>query len=124
MFNYYSRLAHEAVLIRCILPIELYSSVAVPRMCVCACVRVFVCDCLCSFLPPRASRPRNIGRFWYSRLKGDRNVILSKVLSSERPAPGWRNGKASQAERLPPWPHNRPCVDFRRSMIDVSTFED
>ena len=44
-------------------------TVVVSCVCVCVCVCVFVCVCVyvCvsvrSFLPPRASRPRNIGTY-------------------------------------------------------------
>ena len=37
-------------------------------VCVCVCVRVCVCVCVsvCSFLPPRASRPQNIGTYVFT----------------------------------------------------------
>ena len=36
------------------------------RMCVRACVRVYVCVSFRSFLPPRASRPGNIGKYVFT----------------------------------------------------------
>ena len=52
--------------VRCIIPIEpqrfIIVTVAVPRVCVCVCVCLFVY----SFLPPRASTPRNIGAYVFT----------------------------------------------------------
>ena len=60
--------------VRCIIPIELQRfiivTVAVPRVCVCVCVCVSLCVCVCvclySFLPPRASTPRNTGAYVFT----------------------------------------------------------
>ena len=79
-FNYYSGLAHVLHVERfCIRTYTLYvvlyllscsallSSLWLSRVCVCVCVCVSLCVCVClfvySFLPPRASTPRNTGAY-------------------------------------------------------------
>ena len=41
-------------------------TVVVPCVCVCVCMCMYVCVSVRSFLPPRASRPRNIGTYVFT----------------------------------------------------------
>ena len=46
-------------------------------VCVCACMRAYVCVCR-SFLPPRASRPRNIGSYVRVHRDMEKTFIILK----------------------------------------------
>ena len=54
-------------------------TVAVPRVCVCVCV----CLLVYSFLPPRASTPRNIGAYTCSPRHGKLYIAITIVIFAE-----------------------------------------
>ena len=53
-------------------------------VCVCVCVCARVCLSVRSFLPPRASRPRNVGTYVFTA--SGKIVIFAKMLGSEATA--------------------------------------
>ena len=64
-------------------------TVVVPCVCVCVCVCVYVCVSVRSFLPPRASRSRNIGTYVFTGTRKklyNRDFRYMKMLRSEATA--------------------------------------
>ena len=91
--------------IRCIIPIELQRfecrNLYCYRHCGCpACVRVSVR----SFLPPRASRPRNIGTYVFTAARKTLYIAIIIVIFAENASfrnYGWRQLLASNAITAP-----------------------